>query len=148
MQVIKILADDYVIEMHTNSGLLDAIEQARAADEEALNALSYEGELALAETKILHIMKTIGDDDTIFVISGNTIGFDKSYLEEYMPALFDALHYRQLDVSSYKVGFPEIFGTATSDAHRAMPDVRASIEQHRKMRKLIEDAWRYGELSR
>ena len=55
-----------------------------------------------------------------------------------MPTFEGRLHYRQLDVSSYKVGFPELFGTATSDAHRAMADIRASIGQQRLIRKIVK----------
>jgi oligoribonuclease len=129
VETIRDLADDYVIDMHTSNGLLAEIEAASSTD--------YVGELGLAEAKILGAMTAIGGDNTIFVIGGSTVGFDKSYLEVHMPALFDALHYRQLDVSTYKVGFPEIFGTETNAAHRAMADIRQSIEQQAKMRRAM-----------
>ena len=137
VETIKELADDYVIDMHTNNGLLSEIEKTRAADERLLDAVSYKGEIELAEARILGMMEALMDARTIFVIGGSTVGFDKDYLRAHMPTLYKLLHYRQLDVSTYKVGFPEIFGTGTSAAHRAMPDIRQSIEQQAKMRRAM-----------
>ena len=90
---------------------------------------------------MLGLMDSFGDD-VIFVVAGSTVSFDKDWLKAHMPEVARRLHYRQLDVSSYKVGFPEIFGTKTSDAHRAMADIRVSIEQQAKMRRLVEAAGR------
>jgi oligoribonuclease len=139
LEIVQALMDDYVINMHTQNGLLKDL-----ADLEQYTA-GYSTSLLEAQERILKTLHDVKNKVTdyqvevIFVIAGNTVGFDKGYIEYHMPRLFDRLHYRQLDVSSYKVGFPETFGTATSDAHRAMADIRDSIEQHRKMRGLVAD---------
>lgn len=132
--------DDYVTNMHTKSGLLK--ELRKIAKE--FDHIDYDLTVARAQFDIIQAMHEVTgkasdhEVEVIFVIAGNTVGFDKGYIEYYMPYLYDALHYRQLDVSSYKVGFPETFGTKTSDKHRAMSDIRDSIEQHRKMREIYE----------
>ena len=88
---------------------------------------------------ILDEMDKFGDD-VIFVVAGSTVSFDKDWLKAHMPEVAKRLHYRQLDVSSYKVGFPEIFGTKTSEAHRAMADIRASIAMQQQMRDIVKFA--------
>lgn len=128
------MMDDYVTDMHTVNGLLPELEDA----EEACNWPQYGDSIELHAEKILQLTVPISGDDTIFVIAGNTVGFDKGWIEQDMPVLFKALHYRQLDVSSYKVGFPKLFGTDTSVAHRAMADIRASIAQQERMRMIVE----------
>ena len=130
------LMDEYVTNMHTENGLLAAIAE-RAPVSYADGLMQAEGRII---AKLNSVRNLVSDHEAkiIFVIAGSTVGFDKGYIEYYMPSLFAELHYRQLDVSSYKVGFPEIFGTATSDTHRAMADIRASIQHHRHMRRIVQ----------
>ncbi len=126
---VKNLMNDFVLDMHTKNGLLEELAQAGDAD--------YNTTLTLAEGKLLSALESLQDENTIVVIAGSTISFDRGWVKEHMPTLEETLHYRQLDVSSYKVGFPEIFGTETSEAHRAMADVRQSIAQQVKMRQIV-----------
>ncbi len=140
----RALMDDYCINMHSDNGLLDEIAAAGPGV-----GVGYENQIKIYEIAIVTVLKAMlsKNENTIFVIAGSTIGFDRRWLKEHMPLLEKQLHYRQLDVSGYKVGFPELFGTATSDAHRAMPDIRDSIAAQQKMRDLIEDAWKYEQLA-
>jgi len=150
----RALMDDYVTKMHTDNGLLDAIKCAQVGNIKAHNAISYGCEVQLAEERILNMMD--GDKSVIFVIAGSNILFDVKWIMEQMPGVARRLDhknviegpesYRCLDVSSYKVGFPDIFKTATSAKHRAMDDIRASIAMHAKMRSMVEDAWKYETL--
>lgn len=130
----KSLMDSYVLDMHTNNGLIAELERV----ERELPIPEYVDSARTAGDVIVAELERYYSGNTIFVIAGNTVGFDKEYIEHHMPSLFQKLHYRQLDVSSYKVGFPNIFGTQTSIAHRAMDDIRASIEQHRLMQKMVD----------
>ena len=126
--------------MHTKNGLLEELEAVGP------NSLQYSDSLQVAQDEILAKFKSVRDHvsdyevEVVFVIAGSTVGFDKDNLECYMPSVFKALHYRQLDVSSHKVGFPEVFGTKTSAAHRAMDDIRASIAVQSKMRRIMDFA--------
>ena len=138
--IARTLMDEYVTEMHTNNGLLEELESYES------RALQYNDSVAQEEQIILDTMKNVKntvidyEENVIFVIAGSTVGFDKGYLELHMPKLFAELHYRQLDVSSYKVGFPTIFGDATSEAHRAMADIRESIKKHELMLDIMRGA--------
>jgi oligoribonuclease len=118
--------------MHIKSGLLDAIQ----SQSKPYLSLGQQF-ISEQEAEICQMLQSYKQSDTIAVLAGSSVSFDRRWLKVYMPKLESMLHYRQLDVSVYKVGFPEIFGTKTSEAHRAMPDIMASIDQHRKMRELI-----------
>ncbi len=63
------------------------------------------------------------------VLAGNSIGQDRKFIDAYMPALSKRLHYRMLDVSSFKVVFNDRFGIqyAKRDSHRALDDILESI---------------------
>lgn len=135
---VRALMDDYCTKMHTDNGLLAELEAIGASD-----VMTYEEHARVVEIQLMQVFQNMrsfvsdGVDDVIFVIAGSTIGFDRGWLKDHMPELEAMFHYRQLDVSSYKVGFPEIFGSATSEAHRAMPDIRESIAKHQKMRDIV-----------
>lgn len=132
MDWIDDIMDDYVREMHTKNGLLEEIRVASAkTDLFGQTAINQE------RIKIMGMLLRYVDPDTIFVLAGSSVSFDRRWLKEHMPELEEMLHYRQLDVSVYKVGFPTIFGDGTSDAHRAMPDIRESIKKHAMMRDIV-----------
>jgi len=63
------------------------------------------------------------------VLAGNSIGQDRKFIDAYMPALSARLHYRMLDVSSYKVVFNDRFGISypKRESHRALDDILESI---------------------
>tara|TARA_S200002703_G_scaffold17832_1_gene14579 strand:- start:395 stop:1024 length:630 start_codon:yes stop_codon:yes gene_type:complete len=128
------LMDDYVTDMHEGNGLLEALEKV----ERELPVPAYGDSVKVADDILTEKLAKLPGEGNTFTIAGSTVGFDKSFIKKDMPKLFRALHYRQLDVSSYKVGFPTVFPPDTSDAHRAMPDIRASIEIHRKMCEIVE----------
>ena len=65
------------------------------------------------------------------VLSGNSIHNDRNFIRNHMKELELKLHYRMLDVSSFKVlmqaKYKEIF--EKDSAHRAFEDVQASIAE-------------------
>jgi oligoribonuclease len=63
------------------------------------------------------------------ILCGNSIGTDRDFIRAWMPRLALKLHYRILDVSSYKVIFKELYGVgyAKGGNHRAVDDIRESI---------------------
>lgn len=135
--VARTMMDDYVTEMHTSNGLLEELEAAEGNAPQYGDSIEEADQTIAALLQRVTLMKATDPTDIIRVISGNTIGFDRLWIVKDMPILCNSLHYRQLDVSSYKVGFPELFGVATSVAHRAMADIRASIAQQERMRMIV-----------
>ncbi len=65
------------------------------------------------------------------VLSGNSIHNDRNFIRAHMKELELKLHYRMLDVSSFKVlmqaKYKEVF--EKDSAHRAFEDVQASIAE-------------------
>jgi oligoribonuclease len=65
------------------------------------------------------------------VLCGNSVGNDKRFIDRYMPEVAKRLHYRLVDVSSFK----EIYKTkynlsfTKQNAHRAVDDIFESIRE-------------------
>jgi oligoribonuclease len=114
--------DDYVRNMHQRSGLIDRI----AASEIGL---------AEAEERTLAFVATHCQERTS-PLCGNSIWKDRQFIERYMPRLDRHLHYRCIDVSSLKEltrrWYPERFSPPEKkETHRALDDIRESIEELR-----------------
>jgi len=78
---------------------------------------------------ILFVEKHFGTEPAI--LAGNSIHSDKKFIERWWPGLDLKLHYRLLDVSSFKIlmqgqGRGEY---AKKDVHRAFDDIQASIAE-------------------
>lgn len=75
------------------------------------------------------ISEHVGEDKVL--LAGNSIHQDRKFIENEWPRLNDRLHYRMLDVSAWKVVFEGKYGKkfAKPEAHRALEDIRGSIEE-------------------
>ena len=77
------------------------------------------------------------------VLAGNSIHQDRRFIRRYMPALEKRLHYRMVDVSTIKElarrWYPQIIARqpAKRDTHRALDDIRESIDELRYWREQI-----------
>lgn len=69
-------------------------------------------------------------DDKI-ILAGNSIHQDRKFIDNEWPELSKRLHYRMLDVSAWKLVFDGKYKVkfAKPEAHRAMDDIRGSIEE-------------------
>ena len=65
------------------------------------------------------------------VLAGNSIHNDRNFIKEQMPELDLKLHYRMLDVSSWKVYMQAKYGVMfeKKEIHRAFDDIQASIAE-------------------
>jgi oligoribonuclease len=114
--------DDVVKQMHSRSGLLDAI---------AASSLS----VAEAAGRTLAFMRQHVPGPGKVPLCGNSIGTDRRFLAAHMPELDNYLHYRSVDVSTVKElarrWYPEAYAGAPkkAGAHRALDDVKESIEE-------------------
>lgn len=121
---------DFVRAMHTESGLLVDLATASTTMEQAEDAvLAY-----IAE----HV-----PDPARTPLCGNSIGTDRTFLAAYMPRLDAALHYRMVDVSSVKElarrWYPKAYyaSPAKSGGHRALADIRESVQELRYYRETV-----------
>jgi oligoribonuclease len=77
------------------------------------------------------------------VLAGNSIHQDRRFIRRYMPALEKRLHYRMVDVSTVKElarrWYPQVAARQPQkrDTHRALDDIRESIEELRFYRSQV-----------
>jgi oligoribonuclease len=122
--------DDVVVQMHTRSGLLDAIRASAITHDEA------------AAATLAFLREHLPEVRTV-PLCGNSIGTDRRFLARWMPDIDDHLHYRTVDVSSVKElcrrWYPEALKGAPRKAggHRALDDIRESIAELRYYRGAV-----------
>ena len=120
---------DFVREMHAKSGLLPLLDDGV--------------DLESAEQQVLDYIREHVPNPRSAPLAGNTIGTDRSFLARDMPALEGHVHYRNVDVSSIKElarrWFPRAYYNtpAKSGNHRALADIRESIEELRYYREAV-----------
>ncbi len=73
------------------------------------------------------------------ILCGNSIHQDRKFVDRYLPLFAAKLHYRMLDVSSFKVAFKELYDVsfAKQNAHRALDDIRESLAEFRYYLKAV-----------
>jgi oligoribonuclease len=111
----------FVRHMHESSGLLDKVRKSKTS-------------LLDAERALLKLVaKWCAPQEGI--LAGNSIWQDRRFLMKYMPAFEGYLHFRQVDVTSFKIVMRAWLGEKASfpkaKAHTALEDVRASIAELR-----------------
>lgn len=120
---------EVVTKMHTESGLITEIPTGVT--------------LAEAEEQLLTYIKRHIPEPRKSPLAGSSVYVDRGFLIRDMPKVDAHLHYRLLDVSSVKEivrrWYPRVyFGTpAKVGNHRALSDIKESIEELRFYRELI-----------
>jgi oligoribonuclease len=121
---------DVVREMHTASGLLDALASATTT-------------LAEAEQQVLDYVQRFVPERRKAPLCGNSIATDRTFIARYMPRLDEHLHYRMVDVSSIKElarrWYPRAYfnSPAKNGGHRALADIVDSITELRYYRAAV-----------
>lgn len=85
----------------------------------------------VVENELLAFIAEHFEADVPVLLAGNSIHQDRRFIVNEWPRLDARLHYRMLDVSAWKVVFEGKFKKkfAKPEAHRAMQDIRGSIEE-------------------
>ncbi len=86
------------------------------------------------ETDVMHelvgfIQAQFGDEPA--VLAGNSIHNDRNFIKRWWPEVDDLLHYRMLDVSSWKLVMQAKYNVVfdKKEVHRAFDDIQASIAE-------------------
>jgi len=95
---------------------------------------------AAVEDALLALVDEHFLSDVPIILAGNSIHMDRRFIEREWPRLNARLHYRMLDVSAWKVVFEHRSGKkfAKREAHRALDDIRGSIEELRYYLKKVK----------
>ncbi len=119
--------DDFVVNMHTSSGLLDEIKASTIS-------------LAEAGRITLDFLRQHITEPRTVPLCGNSIGTDRRFLARQLPEIEEFLHYRSVDVSTLKElarrWYPAVLAgaPAKTGGHRALDDIRESLEELRYYR--------------
>jgi oligoribonuclease len=119
-----------VQKMHRKSGLTDRVRASTMTVGEA-------------ESKTLAFVRKHCPTKGLHPICGNSIGTDRRFIAQYMPRLDKHLSYRAIDVSSIKElakrWHPAAYAKRPEKqkGHRALADIRESIEELRYWRKSV-----------
>ena len=143
MEVAAIITDWDLTEKATYTGIVKVSDEIIAkrmvgefweknkASYDALVAQNADGKSAAAIEK--ELLKFVADNcgDATVYLAGNSIHQDQKFIEREWPELNARLHYRQLDVSAWKVYFENALGKKflKPENHRALDDIRGSIEE-------------------
>jgi oligoribonuclease len=118
--------DDWNQKQHAKSGLIEKVRKSKLT-------------MKQAETKTLKFIKKYCLPKKT-VLCGNSVYHDRRFIIKYMPKLDAFLHYRLIDVSTIKDlarrWYPKDKNIPKkTDCHRALADIRESIEELRYYRK-------------
>lgn len=112
--------DAWNTEHHRKSGLTAKVPNGMDADQ--------------AEAKLVDMIKKhFPNPNDRPVLAGNSIMQDRLFIDKYWKDLSSRLHYRMVDVSSWKVIINNKFNYYyhKSNKHRALEDIRESIQELR-----------------
>ena len=115
--------DNYVLEMHSKSGLWDAVAESTLSQE------IVGGQL------LEFIQEYVGN--RFAPLCGSSVHFDRKFLEYHWRPVYDWLHYRNIDVSTVKEIVRRLYGEEAlyegqkDKRHRAADDIQHSIDELR-----------------
>jgi oligoribonuclease len=121
--------NEFVTEMHTNSGLINEFETGHSLEQ--------------AEREVLAYIQRWVTNPRQAPLAGNSIGTDRMFINRYMPTLDEFLHYRNIDVSSIKEltrrWYPKVYFQLPKKQgdHRALADILESINELKYYRKTV-----------
>jgi oligoribonuclease len=124
--VEKVYFEQRAYEMHCRNGLMEDLANGW-----------HSLEVREAESDLMDALEPFRRNSVI--LGGNSIHFDRGFLRRHMPRLEAMLHYRMMDVTTLHM----FFGAAgikldkPAIAHRAMADIRQSIDAYYKFQALL-----------
>ncbi len=108
--------DDWNKEHHRDSGLTALVPKGKTPE--------------VVEKDLIEIAKKFAAKEKI-VLAGNSIGQDRLFINKYWPEFAKLLHYRMLDVTSWKLMMKNKFNISyeKKGTHRALDDIQESINE-------------------
>ena len=87
--------------------------------------------LSQAESELIEMLNKYFNQNQPIILAGNSVHADRAFIIRYMPKLEQRLHYRMLDVSSFKVVFQNKYHKLfkKGESHRALDDIKESIAE-------------------
>lgn len=108
---------DWAMEHHSSSGLIDRIKTQGKSDNDVQHEL-----IGFLNAQF---------NGTLAILAGNSIHNDRNFIKKWWPDVDKLLHYRMVDVSSFKIIMQAKYGVMfdKKEVHRAFDDIQASIAE-------------------
>ncbi|MEZ4704567.1 MAG: oligoribonuclease [Bdellovibrionota bacterium] len=108
--------NEWCVDTHTKSGLVDAIPNGQALQE--------------VEQNLIEFCKPYFPKNNI-ILCGNSVHQDRKFIDVHMLEFAKRLHYRIIDISAFKEIFAVKYGKKfeKKEAHRAIDDIEESIAE-------------------
>ena len=118
--------DEWNTKHHNESGLIARIPFGKNPDE--------------VEDDLLQIVKQYIPKHELAILAGNSIAQDRLFITKHFRKLAERVHYRMLDVTSWKIMFTYNYNVRYEKrkTHRALEDIKESIEELRTFMSYIE----------
>lgn len=120
---------DFVRQMHSDSGLINLLDDGISLEE--------------AQQVVLDYVRSLVPQAGLAPLAGNSVGQDQRFLRAYMPEVAEHLHYRIIDVSTIKElarrWYPRVYVCAPekNGSHRALADIQDSIMELEYYRRAL-----------
>jgi oligoribonuclease len=126
--------ETYEAIVHQSQTVLDAMDEwcQENHGKSGLTALVPNGKPeSVVEQELLGLVNRHFKEKERPILCGNSIGQDRKFIDAYMPSLSQRLHYRMLDVTSFKIVLGPRFGIEfqKKGSHRALGDILESIAE-------------------
>ena len=118
--------DDWNQKHHKESGLVHLVPKGK--------------DPGLVELELLELMDDHFDKKEKIILAGNSIGQDRLFISKYFKKVEERLHYRMLDVTSFKIVFNNFYSISYAkkeSRHRAVDDIKESINEFKKYLSFI-----------
>jgi oligoribonuclease len=143
IEVAVVVTDERLVELGSCESLIrplngctwdDAVREMHDLNDLSRQAANYGIRLPTVAAWLAERLAEFREPDTALHLAGYSVHFDRRFLKRYFPVVESLLHHRHLDVSSVRMlaeaaGHPPLTG---DKPHRAMPDVRRSLEDARR----------------
>jgi len=119
--------DSWNTSHHKESGLTDLIPTGKDSE--------------VVEKELIDFVLKNFDPKERVILAGNSIGQDRLFINKYFKKFAEHLHYRMLDVSSFKVLFNNFYQISYSkkeSRHRAVDDIIESINELKKYLSFVK----------
>lgn len=117
-EAVLAASNEFSADMHTKNGLYERVRVSKVSEEQA-------------QREIVTLLGEHIPQGEAVCLAGNSIRADRLFIDSQWPLLSDMLHYRMLDVSSFKLWW---LGTGREpfvkgESHRALDDIVESIAE-------------------
>ena len=149
-QNLEQVGEDFSLVIHQSDEVLDKMDEWNTKQHGSTGLIAEVQASPISETeaqyRFLEFLKTYLKPKTA-PLCGNSIGQDRRFLYRYFPRIANYVHYRSIDVTSFKLVadscYPGMKKYKRSNVnHRALDDIRGSIDElrHYKTHWLTRDA--------